>query len=112
MGSMQELAFRLGDRVPQSRQVGLVYPASVNNPLYDDSVDEGAETLREMIMDYVEACPGRRIALLGNTQVCRPIGRIQYQWLTMTGRVRKLSVKSSAVEMEASSATSLLSIRA
>jgi hypothetical protein len=69
MGDMGELAQRIADRIPGSRTEGLEYPATFINPIYDDSVDAGAETLRELIVEYHEECPDSQIALLGYSQV-------------------------------------------
>ncbi|KFA52401.1 hypothetical protein S40293_05985 [Stachybotrys chartarum IBT 40293] len=76
MGDMGELAQRIADRIPGSRTEGLEYPATFINPIYDDSVDAGAETLRELIVEYHEECPDSQIALLGYSQGAHVTGEV------------------------------------
>lgn len=53
--------------IPNSGAIALDYPASVFDPLYDDSVSDGITTLISLVQTYVDDCEGE-IVLTGFSQ--------------------------------------------
>jgi len=45
------------------------YPASGDNPNYFISVANGTAVLKQLVVEYAEACPGSKMALFGYSQV-------------------------------------------
>ncbi|KAK7429334.1 hypothetical protein QQZ08_004146 [Neonectria magnoliae] len=58
----------VADRIDDSVIEPLDYPASFSDPSYVDSEKEGVKELQEVIMDYHEACPDAKFAVLGYSQ--------------------------------------------
>ena len=57
------------DEISGSAFQAIDYPASNNDPVYFDSVRNGTHVVRQSLIDYTEACPNGKIALLGYSQV-------------------------------------------
>jgi len=53
--------------IPNSGAIALDYPASILDPLYDDSVTDGINTMISLIENYVNSCGGK-IVLVGFSQ--------------------------------------------
>ena len=67
-GSMGALAELVADRIKGSDVEGLDYPATMTDPDYITSVEEGADEMRETIRGYAKACPGNKVAVIGYSQ--------------------------------------------
>ncbi|KAH7310472.1 cutinase-domain-containing protein [Stachybotrys elegans] len=67
-GSMGELADRVAGRIQGSQVVGLEYPATFVDPFYAESVEAGAEAMREIVTRYHSDCPGSYFAVMGFSQ--------------------------------------------
>ena len=56
-------------QIPDSASVAVVYPASIVDPVYPDSVSDGITNAISLVQDYVNACgSSSRIALIGYSQ--------------------------------------------
>lgn len=66
-GSVASVVSGILSAIPNSGAIALDYPASVINPLYDDSVTDGINTMISLIHNYVNACGGK-IVLVGFSQ--------------------------------------------
>ncbi|KPM35578.1 hypothetical protein AK830_g10991 [Neonectria ditissima] len=62
------IAEDVADRIDDSVIEPLDYPASFSDPSYVDSEKEGVKEMQEVIMDYHEACPDAKFAVLGYSQ--------------------------------------------
>lgn len=68
-GATGAIADRIADRIKDSRIDALDYPATFTDPLYPESVEDGADQMLEVVKDYIETCPDGKIAVLGYSQV-------------------------------------------
>jgi hypothetical protein len=67
-GVLGGLSETVADRIPGSDIQSIDYPASWEAPMYFQSVGEGTLALSKALADYVTACPGSKVALLGYSQ--------------------------------------------
>lgn len=67
-GTMGVLADDVAERVQDSEVVGLDYPATLADPIYIDSLQDGASELKVTIARYSDNCPDGKIAVLGYSQ--------------------------------------------
>jgi hypothetical protein len=67
-GATGVLAEAIAERIPGSNVVALDYPATITDPNYIESVQEGGEEMREVIREYIDECPGGKIAVMGYSQ--------------------------------------------
>jgi acetylxylan esterase len=67
-GSIGDVADNVADRVKGSEVVGLDYPASLTDPIYFESVEEGGEAMKKAVEDYHSACPDGKVAIFGYSQ--------------------------------------------
>lgn len=56
-------------RIPGSKFIGLDYPASFTDPDYDESEKQGAQKMKDSVLEYNKDCPDHKIAVLGYSQV-------------------------------------------
>jgi acetylxylan esterase len=68
VGKIGAVADLVADRIDDSKIVALDYPATVDDPVYLDSVKAGAKQLRDDVRDYIKACPDSKLAVLGYSQ--------------------------------------------
>jgi acetylxylan esterase len=66
-GSVASVVSGVLAAIPNSGAIALDYPASVFDPLYDDSVSDGISTMISLIQTYVDSCAGK-IVLVGFSQ--------------------------------------------
>lgn len=66
-GSMGAVADLVASKIPHSKVIGVPYPATFNH--YTESEYDGAKEVRLMAMSYASECPGKKMALLGYSQV-------------------------------------------
>jgi acetylxylan esterase len=66
-GSVASVVSSVLSAVPNSGSIALNYPASVLDPLYDDSVTDGINTMISLVQTYVDDCGGE-IVLTGFSQ--------------------------------------------
>jgi len=66
-GSVASVVTSILAAIPNSGSIALDYPASVLDPLYDDSVTDGINTLISLVQTYVDDCEGE-IVLTGFSQ--------------------------------------------
>ncbi|KAM4067038.1 cutinase domain-containing protein [Hirsutella rhossiliensis] len=62
------LADRVAEHIKGSTVVPLDYPATLTNPIYDDSVGDGVDALQEAVHNYTQSCPDAKVALMGYSQ--------------------------------------------
>lgn len=55
-------------RIRGSDAIGLDYPATIDDPVYMESVAEGGKAMKSAVEEYHDACPNGRIAVLGYSQ--------------------------------------------
>lgn len=89
-GVTGELAERIADRIEGSNVDALDYPASLSDPVYIDSVNDGAQELRDEVREYIKNCPDSKLAVLGYSQVWRElfsmlISTVGHDDLTLVG---------------------------
>lgn len=72
IGILGEIVNKTLDRIPNSDAVALVYPASINFPIYTVSEPQGVGNLTKDIQEYVDACPDGQLVLFGYSQVSKP----------------------------------------
>lgn len=68
-GSIGDVADDVAGRVKGSEVVGLDYPASLTDPIYFESVEEGGKAMKKAVEDYHSACPDGKVAIFGYSQV-------------------------------------------
>lgn len=68
MGAMASLANDIMDKIPNSRAIGLRYPAR-ERPSYSDSEETGVDHMRNYIQYFNQHCPKTKLVLLGYSQV-------------------------------------------
>jgi acetylxylan esterase len=66
-GSVASVVAGVLAAIPDSGAIALDYPASIIDPLYDDSVSDGISTMINLIQSYVDSCSGK-IVLVGFSQ--------------------------------------------
>jgi len=69
-GSPGYIAELIAAQIKDSQIMGVKYPASLEDPSYVQSENDGAATMLQMVNDYHSSCPGSKMALLGYSQVC------------------------------------------
>ncbi|KAI6779323.1 Acetylxylan esterase-like protein [Emericellopsis cladophorae] len=62
------LADRIADRIPGSNVAALDYPATITDPAYFESVDDGSDEMRDVLQEYIDECPGGKVAVMGYSQ--------------------------------------------
>lgn len=62
---VEEIAARINGSAYEANP----YPASGDNPNYFISVANGTSVLKQLVVEYAEACPGSKMALFGYSQV-------------------------------------------
>ncbi|KAI9158885.1 Acetylxylan esterase [Paramyrothecium foliicola] len=68
LGTSEWIAQRVARRVPDTNYVGLNYPASFNDPDYNDSEVQGAEAMKDSVLQYNRDCPDHKLAIVGYSQ--------------------------------------------
>lgn len=71
-GALGIIANRVAGRIPGSEIVAVDYPATLKQ--YPDSETVGVNEMRRLVVEYASACPGRRIVLMGYSQVRSSVG--------------------------------------
>ncbi|KAJ6441364.1 periplasmic binding protein domain-containing protein [Purpureocillium lavendulum] len=67
-GMTHNISVEIAKRIPGSKVVPVVYPATFTSPPYQDSVDDGVTHMQAGIQKYAKDCPNGKIALLGYSQ--------------------------------------------
>ena len=68
-GAIGAVADDVADRIKGSDVVPLDYPASLTDPVYFDSVEDGGKAMKKAVEDYHTACPDGKMAIFGYSQV-------------------------------------------
>lgn len=68
MGAMQSLANDIMDKIPNSKAIGLKYPAR-RSPSYSNSEEKGVAHMKNYVQYYAKNCPKTKVVLLGYSQV-------------------------------------------
>lgn len=68
-GVTGNLADLIASQIDGSDVQGIAYPATFEDPDYFLSVSNGTRLLKQVIIDYSQACPDSKIALFGYSQV-------------------------------------------
>lgn len=69
-GEMGKVVEEIAARISGSNYEANLYPASGDDPNYFMSVANGTVVLKQLVVEYAEACPGSKMALFGYSQVC------------------------------------------
>ncbi|KAJ5808153.1 hypothetical protein N7474_009422 [Penicillium riverlandense] len=67
-GSAGYVAQLIADKISGSKIAGVKYPATLKNPPYVQSEDDGAATMLQMAKEYHTSCPNSKMALIGYSQ--------------------------------------------
>lgn len=67
-GMTHGISVDIAKRIPGSKVVPVVYPATFTAPPYQDSVADGVKNMQERILQYAKDCPDGKMALLGYSQ--------------------------------------------
>ncbi|PWI71635.1 carbohydrate esterase family 5 protein [Purpureocillium lilacinum] len=67
-GMTHGISVDIAKRIPGSKVVPVVYPATFTAPPYQDSVADGVKNMQEGILQYAKDCPDGKMALLGYSQ--------------------------------------------
>ncbi|KAG9254479.1 putative acetyl xylanesterase [Emericellopsis atlantica] len=67
-GITGSLADRIAKRIPGTTIAALDYPATITDPTYFESVADGGDEMRDVVQEYVDACPGAKVAVMGYSQ--------------------------------------------
>ncbi|UNI16958.1 Acetylxylan esterase [Purpureocillium takamizusanense] len=67
-GPTHNISVDIAKRIPGSKVVPVVYPATFTAPPYQDSVGEGVKKMQEGILQYAKDCPDGKMAFLGYSQ--------------------------------------------
>lgn len=62
------IADRIADRIDDSKVVAIEYPASLTDPVYTASVNNGSELVSAAVRNYTENCPDGKLAVFGYSQ--------------------------------------------
>ncbi|KAJ5601415.1 hypothetical protein N7510_010949 [Penicillium lagena] len=68
-GSPGYVAQLIAAKIKGSKIAGVKYPASMQDPSYAKSEDDGAATMLQMAKEYHSSCPSSKMALLGYSQI-------------------------------------------
>lgn len=68
-GRIGEIAEAVAKRINGSHVYGLDYPASFQNPAYEDSESDGVKKLKDILSSYFYQCPKNKVAVFGYSQV-------------------------------------------
>ena len=68
-GSAGYLANLIAAQINGSEIMGVEYPATLENPPYQQSENDGAAAMLQLVNEYHSSCPGSKMALLGYSQV-------------------------------------------
>ncbi|KAH7127597.1 cutinase-domain-containing protein [Dactylonectria macrodidyma] len=67
-GAFGTIADDIAAKVDDSVIEALDYPATLSDPLYTESEKDGVQEMHDTILDYHEACPDAKFAVLGYSQ--------------------------------------------
>ena len=67
-GMTHGISVDIAKRIPGSKVVPVVFPATFTAPPYQDSVADGVKNMQERILQYAKDCPDGKMALLGYSQ--------------------------------------------
>lgn len=68
LGAMQSLANDIMDKIPNSKAIGLRYPAKMK-PSYSNSEETGVDHMKNYVRYFNQHCPKTKLVLLGYSQV-------------------------------------------
>jgi hypothetical protein len=68
-GETGKVVEKVAARINGSEYEANPYPASGDDPNYFISVANGTASLKQLVVEYAEACPGSKMALFGYSQV-------------------------------------------
>lgn len=68
-GAFGTIADDIAAKVDDSIIEALDYPATFSDPLYTESEKDGVQEMQDIILNYHEACPKAKFAVLGYSQV-------------------------------------------
>lgn len=68
-GETGKVVEEIAARINGSEHEANPYPASGDDPNYFISVANGTAVLKQLVVEYAEACPGSKMALFGYSQV-------------------------------------------
>jgi len=69
VGETGKVVDAIAGRINGSSYQANPYPASGDSPNYFISVANGTAVLKQLVVEYAEACPGSKMALFGYSQV-------------------------------------------
>ncbi|EKJ74443.1 hypothetical protein NXS19_007371 [Fusarium pseudograminearum] len=67
-GRIGEIAEAVAKRINGSHVYGLDYPASFQDPAYEDSESDGVKKLKDILGSYFYQCPKNKVAVFGYSQ--------------------------------------------
>lgn len=82
-GETGKVAEEIAARINGSAYEANPYPATGDDPNYFISVANGTAVLKQLVVEYAEACPGSKMALLGYSQV--RVGVWLMSWIRNSG---------------------------
>ena len=62
------IAERIADRIDDSAIVAVDYPATITDPIYTVSVNNGTDLILAAVKSYAESCPDGKLAVFGYSQ--------------------------------------------
>lgn len=68
-GAIGLVADAVAERINGSHVTGLNYPATLQDPDYEESESQGVEQLQKSLNDYMDKCPDSKVAVFGYSQV-------------------------------------------
>lgn len=68
-GASEVFADSILSKIKGSKVLAVDYPATLEDPSYMESVEEGTKALEKELSDYVKKCPKGKVAYLGYSQV-------------------------------------------
>lgn len=68
-GVIGKIADAVAERINGSHVTGLSYPATLQEPAYEESESKGVESLQKDINNYFDKCPDSKVAVFGYSQV-------------------------------------------
>lgn len=68
-GASEVFADAILSKIKGSKVLAVDYPATLDDPSYFESVQDGTKALEQEIADYVKKCPKGKVAYLGYSQV-------------------------------------------
>nr|CEG05627.1 unnamed protein product [Fusarium clavum] len=67
-GVIGKIADAVAERINGSHVTGLSYPATLQEPAYEESESKGVESLQKDLNNYFDKCPDSKVAVFGYSQ--------------------------------------------